>query len=455
VAANDQDRDEFEKRSGASQSELSTAASGEVTKALQRVERKLAEPPFTIKDFGAKPETSHPGGPASAPAPSPGSFTQRFGGVDTSSPRPGLGNTPDESSKPVGGLEVEQPASVSPPGAFTKLFSTPQPQSDPGIEGWNEPPKASLPSASSPPFQDQDLNPAGSKQLPDRGLVRKSSSQSREPQPATPSEVFQNPLAPESQPRQPLPAIHLPGDASLRRATAGERKLKPGSFTRLFRAVTSPPSPSQKPANPKNDLTRMRESGSAPQPQTVVNPFPEVSPYSSGTSPLSPTNPQQATKLFSQEKQADVSPNIESGPSSFTRVINSSNLRSAQENSGAAAQPTANPLVPVVSPNPPASTPITSWTPPSAPVVGYPQTPAIPTSVPGIPSAWSAPPVALPYPPQIQPPQVSFPSSPPVPAPAAEPTPNSKLTAYLPLIIAMNFLLLLAILVIVLFAVKK
>jgi len=137
-----------------------------------------------------------------------------------------------------------------------------------------------------------------------------------------------------------------------------------------------------------------------------------------------------ATDIFHVREEAAAAPLMNEGPSKFTAFMKLSELRTAEERSPApVAMPAAVPSAP--SPNP-------GWPPPPQ----FPPIPAAQQQAPVMQSPYFAPPPA---------PQVT----PPVAPQLAVPAPASKLVTYLPLILILNGLVLLAILLVVLFAIKK
>lgn len=165
-----------------------------------------------------------------------------------------------------------------------------------------------------------------------------------------------------------------------------------------------------------------------------------------GTSPQSGKE-QKATKLFSPESATDQL--TMGGPSAFTRVIDSSALRSATENAEghSAAANNSPPATPALA-SPPAM--------PSWPVANMPSSPIYPpVYVPQQPVSVQMPmpavaPVAWPQTPSF--PAVNTSSLPQPQLQASQPTMEQRWIAYLPLIIGLNVLLFLTSIFILIFA---
>lgn len=177
--------------------------------------------------------------------------------------------------------------------------------------------------------------------------------------------------------------------------------------------------------------------------------------------PIAPTGRSAndgATDIFRMNPEpAAPAPAADLGPSKFTQFMKLSEIRAAEEKFSEAEAAAGTP--------PGGSLPNLTWAPPQAPAVPAPPAPpapAMPTpnfqpapvqpmpQMPAVPSLPPQPfPVAVPLPAV---PQAPPRPAPPTPAPSAPP---SKLVTYLPLILILNGLFLAAILLVVLFALKK
>ena len=146
-----------------------------------------------------------------------------------------------------------------------------------------------------------------------------------------------------------------------------------------------------------------------------------------------------ATRLFTGESSAPTMAPLPAGPSEYTRIVSARQLKELQQ----AASPANNPA--------PA--------PPTGQIQGLPGVPQTPTwpivSAPPMPTAAPAPQLTIPPVPHWQPPQVPSALTALPPAPAAASKPESKILTYLPLIIGLNVLFLIAVLLILLFALKR
>ena len=223
---------------------------------------------------------------------------------------------------------------------------------------------------------------------------------------------------------------------------------KPGGFTDVFGTQPAAPLHAPAAARPQGQFTRML---SADDP-VLRQPGPRDSSIPTGNA-----NP-AATRLFTPTDA--VSAPLPTGRSEYTIVVNGSQMRDLQ-----AAGMNGGPNLSAAAPSPAA--PAGSPMPPNAawPNMGMP-------SAPGMPPIAGAPPQATPQqvappmpqwqmPQAPQPPQIAWQppvAAPPMPIPKeAPPLPKneSKVMKYLPLIIGLNALFLIALLLIVIFALKK
>lgn len=222
---------------------------------------------------------------------------------------------------------------------------------------------------------------------------------------------------------------------------AAPANKQPG-LTELF-GGQQPLSPSATPAKPQGEFTRVI-SGNDP---ALRGPSPALSGDNAGGPGRA-----AATRLFSASDAA-AAPPISSGPSEYTRVVSASQLRDLQQGA-----PSAAPGVPGTGNAGGASA--------MASNLAFPKVPTAPPAMPSPQSPVPAAPYAMPQwqpppPPQMQPPQVAWqspqmPSAPPIPTQQPQvPQGESKIMKYLPLIIGLNALFLIALLLIVIFALKK
>ncbi len=224
------------------------------------------------------------------------------------------------------------------------------------------------------------------------------------------------------QPSQAGAFTRMFGQPATRSATAPQAGV-PGAFTRMFQTSagakadhTTPTAPPLRPGPATGAFSSLH-----PEPAVGRAPTSPVAPAAGGA-PRAP-----ATRFFSANLPRGQMPTVPAGPSEYTKVISSS--------------PFAEPC-PIPPPSPAPGAP-----PPVAPVLGGgTPAPAAP-QVQGYPagSAHAAPPP--PAPPM---------AAPQVPQPPAAPQPNavSSLHPWMPLIILLNVLFLIAILLIVVFALK-
>ena len=158
---------------------------------------------------------------------------------------------------------------------------------------------------------------------------------------------------------------------------------------------------------------------------------PEIPNDSLGTEPIAllkphPTEDQQATHLFSSLNKPAADPVLPlQGPSDYTRVIDSSAQRTADEEKANLSTPRAS-VAPLQVPSAPVPVPAPQW--PNQELYHYPPQASIPSVAAGV----------VPVPPQ--------------PVQPAEPKPQPAWMAYMPLIIGLNVLLFLAAILILVIA---
>lgn len=243
-------------------------------------------------------------------------------------------------------------------------------------------------------------------------------------------------------------AVAYPGTLPEFIATQNQAPLKPvdpksDTYSRVFGNQTlncdqAPPFTSEAAEPDKNFVDHATSPVRSTPLSTVdpVNPIDLAQPGAAGFEVSNQDNRgDKATRLFSS--QSAVTPLGQHGsPSAFTHVINSSDLRSAQENREPGLR--NNPASASSSPTPPAQV-VAPW-----PAASIPPSP--------IYSPQHSIPVQAPLPPPVfwAPPPPSFPAAtPPVVPPQQSQLPENtngeKWTAYLPLILGLNLLLLVAV----------
>lgn len=420
------------------------------------VAARESQPLFATNDLKPTPSARTEVPPVASPQPGlPGEFTQTFGMMGT----------------------VPEDAGTQDSGRFTRVFEI-ENLANPQIPMASEPPSEAFSSApafgqpASPPIQQFPPAPAY-----DAGARVQSSG------PDSLSKLFGNPLTP--------PASNLANSAELARtAESGqftqlfnasslraepvvEKTAAPSGFTQLFSTV-EPSAPSVHPGlhSSSGDSTKIFDGGAPaksdlwmerPKQETIgglgANP-PFGSAMTFPSSPSGTSSSEQATNIFAFGSQGSGSLGVADGKSEFTRVISGSAFQSSPHGTeppaqgGALGSPAANQQPSAMPPQfqPPAMQ-MPSWSMPSVPVpapasMSYPPAhPQPPQHAANLP-AWAVPPA-----PQI--PGVSMPSlQPPAlsASPPPQPQPANKWAAYLPLIIGLNVLVVLAIVLILIFA---
>lgn len=212
-----------------------------------------------------------------------------------------------------------------------------------------------------------------------------------------------------------------PADSSKQAAGASPRSSVADEFARIQKPKAAPSNPS-----PNTEFTRVLHIE-----DKVKVPKPNFPPSLDDSPPASTIAVTSDPKLPAESREPTVV--TRPGPSDFTKVVKGSELRTLQEKLATAASHQNAPT--------PAS-----WQPPAP----YPMASGSNTQ------PWqSAPPAPVPQ--YIPASGTSWPGSgqsPAMPVPSGIPEP-SKLSQYMPLIIALNLLVLIAILLIVFFAIKK
>jgi hypothetical protein len=372
-----------------------------------------------------------------------GAFTRMFGAnsapdVPAAAPIQTTGvfeTSPPGQSNPVPRVEPT-PRLEQRPSAFTEAFGSSRSSSIPAATDADRTPSRDFFKATNPP------DPGTPRDFPPLAPEAKPGEFTnffREPQPPvspsrsdgkSPSDIFfrlNNPSSPSSD--QPLPNAS-PSDA--------------GEFTKFFRDQ-EPAAPTPPPPKIQGDFTRMI-SGSDP---ALRRPSPPVgnanAPDGSG-----------ATTLFRPSDR--IAAPTPSGPSDYTRVVSGRQLQDLQQGfpNGTGSMALVG-APPGSAPSGPTPQPNAAWPNIAAPNMAPPAIPAPQPAVPANP--YPAPHWQAPAPPQMQPPQVAWqvpptPNAPPVPRPPA-PSGTSKIMQYLPLLIGLNVLFLIALLLIVIFALKR
>ena len=333
----------------------------------------------------------------------PSGFTEMFGSVRPASPestQPSVASDPFQAKTPdfTELFKPAAPAAPSTPAAQVPLSPL---SAQPGTGRFTELFKNELPSAAPKPAPAptpfSSSGPSGFTELFKSSSL---SSQRSAPPPATP------------------PAT----------------ESTPGGFTQLFKGSVPSARPTPVPPKPAGELTQMISGGIASKP------------------PSAPSPGAGATRLFSGESSAAPAMGpLPPGPSEYTRIVSPRQLRELQQ-----ATPAANNAAPSAAtgqaPALPGAPQMPAWPIPTAAPAPQLASPPMPQGVP----SWQPPQVQVqPAPPLAwQPPQVPAPI-PPAAAPTPVPKAESKILTYLPLIIGLNVLFLIAVLLILLFALKR
>ncbi len=327
-----------------------------------------------------------------------------------------------EFLRSMNGVPPEPAPSAGPaPGAFTREFmSLGEDEPKPPV---NAPASAPAPGAFTRMFF-SDVSPAG--------------SAGKTPDPRSASEDTTQ-LLPES----PTPM---------------SARAQQGAFTRMFGQSGAPvaPEPQQQQPGP---FTRMFQNGdgagtSSPptkptppvrEPATPMYQHPQpASPEPVRPAPVAPARPaaarEPATGFFSEDRARVPRPVAPAGPSDYTKVIAAPSF----------ARPASPPAPPAPVNAPPVAPPpaMPAAMPPPPPVQGYPAPPYPAAPAPPPYTAPAPPPYAAPAPAPYAVP------APPAPQPPAAPHPAAPSRSWMPFIILINVLFLIAILLIVVFALK-
>jgi hypothetical protein len=472
VPTDKQSNDEFERRFGNSQPEAEPRQPGEFTQTFFGAEisdNTSAEVagdhprPTTLKEGTDAAQTGTV--PENAQNSSPGEFTRHFGGLNT------IGQAADSSNV------VSKAEDVSLENSFSMDFAAPSlPESAVfGQRSGNEehplqeeaPSKIQEPGTFTKLFQLHEVRGFEEKLIEPHQAPEPLSSKYQEAEAGRQSlnDLFEAPPAPASEAAQPS-AFAWPAQSSLPQSEAnsqGPHKLS--GFTRFLNSTSHPQVLPQEPQAP-GAFTKMVQKDQLPPAQQLQDDFAAqdlVAPSTARPAPaLRDGIPIQGASGFSPDlRPATDATNLQSGPSEFTRVVTASAMRavlSEQNAASLAASASASTLPAQSGPSGALqANNFQSGLQPSWPA----PTPAMPSmSPPAYSPTPPAPPAAMPAWPGSFPAQLPSVAAPPsVPQPQPQPAERSvlagKWTAYMPLILALNGLLLLAILLIVIFALSR
>lgn len=402
---------------------------------------------------------------SSGPSPNSNGLTAILGSapsIPAAPPQPYTAPTPRPAAAPASGATGvfaprSQPAPAAQTGSFTKEFLA--------LQGKSPTPPATTPSfPSAPPVAPAEPRLTGSfptsapKSSP--GAFTRMFSSSSLASPAAPG----NPAAPQREPAGSVPPPPSPMASGPAKAPGAFTRMfgpndlgttaKPeakapatGAFTKMFAGPESaPPVETPRPAPPvpvAQPIQSAAPAWSAPQmaPQPPQPPAPQ--PTARG--------PQDATRIFSGGGSVTPPPPpvMPSGPSEYTKVISGAALRDALTSSQAAPAPPTAPPAPQFTMPP--------MQPPAVPTPQFPPAPGFPAAAPPPQPQYAVPTPAFSYPvvPPPQPPAMPQPHMPAIPGAAQwPPATPPKQRSWMPLLIVLNVLFLLAILIVVIFALK-
>jgi hypothetical protein len=289
-----------------------------------------------------------------APAPAPAPAPQR---VDTTGPIP-IQRTDSE------------PAPVQQPGEFTRAFQLPSlptqrvdstgPVPMPGLDSGpvSKPPAVQQPGEFTRAFQlPNPVAPPPRTQYPVAGTGPNTASA----KPGEFTQLFQVPGPGENRPAPPPSELGLPPSMP---ETNSPSTRSAGEFTRLFRPPAAPSSPWAQPNDtPLRDLPPRQ---SFPPPELPAEPAPPKFSLPSGSVPLPDRN----------------APPVPKGPGEYTRIIQTQPLQTAPPQASAPAPPSPSLAQAVQLPTPVVAIPSL----PSTPSVQAPSVPYVQASIP-VPSA--------------------------------------------------------------------
>lgn len=413
--------------------------------------------------------------PSPAPKPGPGEFTRIFQAMDKHAiDKVDKAFAPAPADPAAGRIEpATTPAAAPGPGEFTRIFVAGSTPVSPAVaKTVIEPPPLPPPQ---PPAQFTPPPPAAPPAPPKlKGFSSPGISDSASAEGSF-TQIFK-PVAPSSSAPAPsgsatgifsgsMPAS---GNTPAQPAAPPESKLNPGLDARPDRPWKPEPdfgSSAQPPsATPPSGITGFVSALATPSAPVGAraaepvpyrpDPVPAYTPQTPTASPVSTLEAGSVTRLINRLSQVEAAPPppppvaspaappAASGPGEFTRMISA-----AQFGNAAAAPPPVAPSTP-----PPA---------PAGPAFALPQAP--PLAIPPMPQHAAPPPPAmhLPHPAtpppaqaHLQPPKIEAPKPPALAAPALA-APKGKLEAMVPILLVVNTFLLIVLLVVVIFAMKR
>lgn len=414
---------------------------GEFTRIFQTMDKQAIEKPATGKlDNAVAPAPAQVSAaksePATAPAASsgPGEFTRIFvaGSVPLNPvaaktvieppplpPSPPQAQftppaTPPAPSKMKGFSNPGVSDSASAEGSFTQIFKPAAPSSSApaaagsatGIFAGSTPASAHTPA--------RPETPPESKPEP-----RFGSGFDSKPAPSwNPEPQFASPAQPPSASHAPAGITGLVSALSTPAAPVGARPSEPVPYR-------PDPVPAYTPQAPAASAASTPEAGSVTR---LISRLSQVEPAAPPPPPVAPA----------------VAPPVSSGPGEFTRMIS---MMAPAANAAAAAAPAApSPAAP-----PPAPAPAMAM-----PQVHLPAMPAVPPQPAAPPPSMHLPHPPMPPPAQahFQAPKVELPKPPAMAAPAVA-APKGKLEAMVPILLVINTFLLIVLLVVVIFAMRR
>lgn len=341
---------------------------------------------------------SRPLNAPAAPSIGSGAFTKEFGGGTFA---------PVEPTRQIAPRSDFPPAAPPSSGAFTQLFGPASIPAEASAQT-DVTRKMSPESIAANPF----AAPAPRSNTPKPSSFTEVFSSSSVAAPATPSRSSGSSFSPKSA----SDSFDFPAQPAPERAATP----KAGAFTQLFTGSLPPmTSAAPEPPKPASDFPWAQPSGpSMPAAAPAPAPMAAHAAAASGS---------DATRLFHPPAEPTPAvPAASAGPGAYTRVVSGAQLRGFENFQSPAAAPSAPPAF--------------QWS--TAP------TPNLAAPIPQAAPAAYAPPAAPAWP--QAPPPISLPQAAPAPAP-----PTSPLVKYLPLILGFNALLLIAILLVLFFALKK
>ena len=407
----------------------------------------------------------------------PGEFTQMFQALNRPNPEPVAPQAPvpPAMTQPPAAPSPASVASAQGPGEFTRIFVAgaviehgsktlvETPQFTPPAASTPSPvsaPAPSAPASSAPPR----LKGFSSPGVSDSASPEGSFTQFFKAQPPSPSAHVAPPPPVQhvSAPPPPPPVAEKPWQPEFSappRAT--EPVSEPSSATGMLSSFAAPAQPaSSTPSSSGFTAAPYQAASRAPEPAPYrAEPMPPMPSYTPAPAPPEPSGMEagSVTKLIQRLSQVPreappepthataafpPAPPVSSGPGEFTRMISGDTVKAAL--AGSPAAPTTAPAAAAPPPPPPA------FAMPPMPAAPKPAAPAM-APMPAMPAApkAAAPPAPMPMPSMPAAPKVA---PPPMPAVAA---PKGKLEAMVPILLVINTFLLVVLLVVVIFAMKK